>query len=197
MKKKNRLLILVGPRAIGKTFWIEKLTAYFGGLLQIVRNTTTRAPRHDRESRYYEFVDEQEFRFRLVRGWFLEHDQYPPNSPNQFFYGSSRQEIERVLEKTHGIVALTPRGAAALWEHRKEFPISIIVFRHVSEEVLVRNLASRGMVDPDEVMKVLELARNYTVPTHVPHHVFPITLETAHDQDVLMDIVAPLILTPQ
>ncbi|MBI5139937.1 MAG: hypothetical protein HZA94_00605 [Candidatus Vogelbacteria bacterium] len=61
----------MGPRAVGKTFWIDYLLETYGSRLGRVKNTTTRAPRDERDHMSYNFISKKEFRNGLRGHRFL------------------------------------------------------------------------------------------------------------------------------
>ena len=77
---KNYLIVLIGPRAVGKTYAIEKLISEFGSRLKRIKNFTTRQPRNEQDKKYYYFVSKDQFLERLSNFDFLEHDEqrFPP-----------------------------------------------------------------------------------------------------------------------
>ncbi|MDP1719207.1 MAG: hypothetical protein Q8L24_02160 [bacterium] len=188
LRGKNQLIALVGARAIGKTFWSDFLLKSFGKSLGRVKNTTTRTPRSPEDHESYRFISEAEFNTEIRSCQFLEWDKYQGNH-----YGSSLNEIRRVLNKTHGIFAITPNGAAALNSHRLEVNLTTILLAPESEKVLLQNFGHRGITDPEKRAELLEDAKNFTLPTEVRHRKVVITGDTEKDAKNILEIVEPLI----
>lgn len=190
LRGENHLIALVGPRAIGKTFWSDRLLDQFHPGLVRVRNTTTRPPRDNNDHNSYRFVSTKEFREGIVAREFLEWDEYASQ-----LYGSSFEEIRKVLDHTSGIFAITPNGAIALNNHRLEFNLKIILMIPDSEKVLRENFERRKITDPVEQDRLLIDARNFALPSNVEHEKVVITGDIARDHKALINIVSPLMPT--
>lgn len=186
----NTLIALVGPRAIGKTFWSERLLRMFYWKLQRVKNTTTRDVRkttkkeekRDRES--YNFVSREEFEEGIRENRFLEYDQYQGN-----YYGSSIEEIKKVLKKKSGIFAITPAGAKALYERRFEINLKILRLVPRTEQVLKENLKKRDINDPDEQRKLLDEAKTFALPDEIEHNIISLSRDMNIDEKGILSIV--------
>lgn len=185
----KQLLDLVGARAIGKTFWSDFLIKYFGERLRRVKNTTTRAPRNKEDYKSYRFIGKEEFKRGVKEHQFLEWDDYQGS-----FYGSSLKEIRRVLNKTHGIFAITPKGATELNKHRLEINLTTILLVPGSKKVLLQNFDRRGIADPQKRAELLADAKNFTLPPEVKHQKIVITGNTEEDEKNILKIVEPLIM---
>lgn len=188
LRGNNQLVALVGARAIGKTFWSEFLLKHFGERLKRVKNTTTRTSRNKEDRKSYQFVREEEFKKGIQEYQFLEWDKYQSN-----YYGSSLKEIRKVLNKTHGIFAITPRGATALNSHRLEINLTTILLVPELEKVLLQNFDRRGITDPKKHAELLGDAKNFTLPPEVRHQKVVVTGDTEKDAKNILKIVEPLI----
>lgn len=62
LTSEHPLFVLVGPSAIGKTYWIDRLLARFKGKLNRVKNTTTRQKRDEWDEQSYRFISKTEFK---------------------------------------------------------------------------------------------------------------------------------------
>lgn len=182
------LIALVGPSGVGKTFWSNRLIEYFGGKLRRIKNTTTRQPRDERDYESYNFVSREDFEKGIKDGCFLEWDEYLDN-----YYGSSLEEILTTLKENHGIFAITPKGAEALYCHRSEINLAIILLVPASLEVMKRNFAKRGITDPEKQAELLSAADQFKFPPEIEHCLFIVTGNTAEDQQKLLAIVEPLL----
>ncbi len=188
LRGKNRLLPLVGARAIGKTFWSDFLLKYFGAGLGRVKNTTTRSPRNKADYKSYRFVSKEEFEKGIREHQFLEWDEYQGS-----LYGSSLKEIRKILNKTHGIFAITPNGAVELNKHRLEINLTTILLVPESKKVLLKNFDRRNIIDPRKRAELLEDARNFSLPPDVKHKKVIITGNTEEDSKNILKIAEPLI----
>ena len=166
----NVLIVLVGPSAIGKTYWSDHLLKKLKGVLKRVKNTTTRPPRDEIDKLSYEFISKEEFEKKIQKGKFLEYDSYLGN-----YYGSSLDNITAVLKNHCGIFALTPKGVKALYAYRKEIPLAILLLVPHSKEVLMINYARRGINDPKKQQELFKKAKKFKLPKKIPHIIIPIT----------------------
>jgi len=189
LRGSHHLIVLVGPRAVGKTFWSERLLRTFPFNLKRVKNTTTRAPRDEKDHESYNFVSREEFEQGIREDRFLEYDQYQGN-----YYGSSFEEIKRVLKKNSGIFAITPAGAKALYERRFEINLKIVQLAPHTQEVLKRNFQMRPDIkdDPVKQNELLEDAKNFTLPEEMDHEFALLTGDADLDGEKIISIMNPL-----
>ncbi len=187
LRGSHTLIALVGPSAVGKTYWSDILKSHFGSRLERVKNTTTRAPRDERDQNYYHRVSKESFEVGIKNRAFLEHVTYLGE-----YYGSSLDEAKKVLRSSNGIFALTPEGAKAFHECRLEINLAIILLKPESEAVLVKNLKRRGETDPAEVARKLKKANDFVLPKDVAHKVVTVT-GTRHDKQKIFDAISPLL----
>ncbi|MEK7653725.1 MAG: hypothetical protein AAB345_00380 [Patescibacteria group bacterium] len=188
LRGKNELIALVGARAIGKTFWSDNLLKHFSGKLGRVKNTTTRAPRNQEDYKSYRFLKKEEFKKGVKEHQFLEWDRYQGS-----LYGSSLKEIRRVLKRSPGIFAITPKGAIELNRHRLEINLTTLLLVPESKKVLLQNFDRRGITDPKKRAELLADARNFTLPPEVKHQKIVITGDTKKDEKNILKIVEPLV----
>lgn len=187
LRGKHWLIGLVGARAVGKTYAIEKIIRQFGDKVKRARNVTTRDPRNEQDKKYYYFVTKEQFEVGIKNCAFLEHDK-----PFGQCYGSSLDEIKQVLRSTNGIFAITPEGAKALYQCRFEINIFFILLRPESDSVLKVNLERRNIWDPDEQKKYIEEAKDFVLPPSIPHLKLEMT-GTKADKERILDLVTPLL----
>ena len=180
LRGRNRMIALVGPSAVGKTYWIERLMQRHPGILRRVKNTTTRPPRDERDRHYYNRVRVEQFLEGVKNLEFLEHDKYLGHH-----YGSSLSEIRRVLQGYNGIFAITPNGALELNRCRFEINVSIVLLRPASEEVLLKNFQRRGEEDGAKLSESIRRAKEFVLPDHIQHHVLELTGTKADEERVL------------
>lgn len=184
-KGKNYLIVLVGPRAVGKTYAIEKLISEFGSRLKRVKNFTTRQPRNDQDKKYYYFVSKDQFLERLNNFDFLEHDEHEDD-----YYGSSLEEIRQALRFSNGILAITPKGAQALYRCRFEMNILFINLHQDSDQVLRQNLERRGILNESHQLKSIAKAKEFKLPESFPHQILKMTGDKS-DKQRIFDLVSP------
>lgn len=166
----HSLVALVGPTAIGKTYWSEELRKVFGNLLGMVKNTTTRRPRSTKDLDLYHFVSREDFERGIAERSFLEHDEYLGN-----YYGSSLGSIREVLSGRHGVFAVTPSGAAALYERRFEVNLTIILLQPANDGVLMKNFERRKISDPAEQARLIKESKRFWLPPEIEHKTIILT----------------------
>lgn len=168
--EKNVLIVLVGPSAVGKTYWSDYLLKKTKGMMERVKTTTTRPPRNEADNLSYDFISRKKFEKGIKSGRFFEHDEYMGH-----YYGSSLKNIKTVLKCACGIFALTPKGARALYAYHKEIPMMILLLTPLNEEVLIKNYWRRGIVDDKKQKELLKKSKKFKLPKKIPHIIIPIT----------------------
>ena len=174
----NRLIALVGPRAVGKTYWIERLFARNHVRFGRVKTTTTRQPRNGQDQQYYNFVTKEQFQEKVDAREFLEYVEYEEQC-----YGSSLPEIRKVLNRKNGIFAITTEGAEALYRSRFEFNVEFIVLK-APPRVLKKNLEKRGILDPKEQERLIQKAEQFVFPSHIPHQLIECSRTIADEERI-------------
>ncbi|MDE2001057.1 MAG: hypothetical protein KGI60_00645 [Patescibacteria group bacterium] len=182
----HRLIVFVGPSAVGKNYCMNRLWSYCGALIRPIRNVTTRPMRDPGDADYYHHVSRAQFDHGLRHQAFFEYSDYLGVA-----YGSSLDAVKETLQSFNGMFALTPEGAMAYYAAREELDISFIVLKPASDEVLARNLLRRKEMDPQKVAKKIAEAKRFVLPSHVPHKVVTMTGEEA-DVQRMFDVVLPL-----
>jgi guanylate kinase len=191
---KHELIVVAGPRAIGKSFWTDQIILWHNRLpetaeyriLQRVRTTTTRARRGSEAEDAYHFVSEEEFQRRLDAGDFLEHDDY-----RGCRYGSTLASIESTLGRGHGIIVLTPPGVAAVWELRDRFPVRVVRLAPAHDVVVALNLDRRGIMDAGLRASLISHAMSFDLMPQVPAQVVAVSGDRAVDWPVIQAVLSP------
>ena len=88
----NKILVLAGPSAVGKTTVMKALMSKYEGF-DYIRSATTRAPRGDGYDSEYIYLSINDFSSLIKNGGVLEYTEYGGN-----FYGTPSSEIERIFE---------------------------------------------------------------------------------------------------
>lgn len=181
LRGSNRLIAFVGPSAVGKTYWIERLMQKYPEKLRRVKNTTTRPPRDERDRHYYNRVSEEQFLEGIENLEFLEYDKYLNN-----YYGSSLSEIKNTLQSHNGIFAITPKGAEELYKCRFEINVSIVLLRPASESVLLKNFGRRDEKDGAKIAESIRKAGEFILSPYgdVDHSVLELTGTKADEEKV-------------
>ena len=87
----NRVLVIAGPSAVGKTTVMKKILTLYPEF-EFVRSATTREARNDSHKSEYIYLSVDEFKKRLSDGKMLEYTEFGGN-----FYGTPESEIERIF----------------------------------------------------------------------------------------------------
>ena len=107
------LIILTGPTAAGKTEIRERMIKAENSVFRPLVTTTSRIRREsEREGIDYHFVTPTNFVQRLEEGQFVEHAEYGGN-----LYGTTKEELERVLNGERLISTMEISGAATFATH--------------------------------------------------------------------------------
>lgn len=150
-----KLLIIIGPTAVGKSTMIERAIVDFSPRLIDLITYTTRAPRAgESEGNPYHFVTEEKFKQLIEQKHFVEwafvHGK---------MYGTPRGQILEAA-KTGNVVVMDVdvQGAKAML---KEFPGAMTVFiLPPSIDSLRQRFVKRGVTNQADLDKRLESARN-------------------------------------
>lgn len=178
------LFVCVGASASGKTFWTDRSIKFFNGHLRRVKNVTTRKARNRDDKKSYHIVGHDVFWGGIAGCVFLEYDQYLGE-----YYGSSLEKIRSVLRCSSGVMAMTPKGAEALYKHRFEINIQFILFQPVSDNVLRLNLRRRGIINEAGQNKYIEKAKDFILPDYMKDYtvVVPVTGNEECDRSKIFD----------
>ena len=150
---KNKIIILVGPSASGKST-ISKYAIDLGG--QETVSATTREPRiGEVNGKDYYFFRYKTFLEKVYKNEFVEYEMF-----NNEFYGTLKEEFEEKLKKGNIFSVLEPKGAVNI---KRLFGESVYVFFLDGPNDLLKNrMISRGDKEED-IMKrinILEETRN-------------------------------------
>ncbi len=138
----NKLLILAGPSAVGKTTVALRIMDIEPSKFEFVRSATTRAPRGDGKDSEYIYLSDSEFRDALQKGEMLEYTEY-----GEFLYGTPRSEIDRIFsEGKYPLLVLDINGVRSLKDYNGDFTAFSVYF---TEElsVLDGRLYERALSD--------------------------------------------------
>ncbi|MDO8494942.1 MAG: hypothetical protein Q7S32_00240 [bacterium] len=185
----HHLIALVGPTAIGKTYWMNWLLNTLPSKIRRVKNTTTRRLReHNREEEMssYNFVARDFFESQIKAGAFAEHDSFRGE-----YYGSNMKDIRAILKDSSGIFALTPKGASALYARRYEINLTIILLVPANRHVLINNLRRR-QVPKSQWLDQLRTVEQFVLPPEIEHRRMVIT-GTKEDGEKISSIIEQLI----
>jgi guanylate kinase len=147
--KREAMLILVGPSAVGKTTVADELIE--SGEFSLTRSLTTRAPRGDGHDDEYVYTDRAGFLRELDSGRVLEHTEYLGT-----LYGTPLSEIERVISEGRvPLLILDINGAEALSRIKGEISPCIIYLTE-DESVLKSRLEARYLLSAEKDIEKYE-----------------------------------------
>ena len=93
MERKNAVLVIAGPSAVGKTV-VAKSIVERDPRFTFLRSGTTRKRRGDANDDEYLYYTEEEFLAAVARGEFAEHMRYGGN-----LYGTPKSELYRAISE--------------------------------------------------------------------------------------------------
>jgi guanylate kinase len=136
----RKIVVLVGPPGVGKKFCTLRLNGNHPMDIEIIKTVTTQPQRQIFDSLFYDTVSLEEFQERVAGGYLLEHDEFAGH-----WYGIERAAAETVLRQKHGVVSVTPKGAATL--RQSGLPVVIVNFIPASPSLIDDNLRHKS-ADP-------------------------------------------------
>lgn len=151
MRGKNKILLLAGPSAAGKTTvarCIENCVPTFS----LVRSATTRSPRGDGNDSEYLYMSREEFLSCVREGGFLEHTEFSGS-----LYGTPSFEIERIISEGGTPVLILDLNGIQSLRRSSAYPI-FAVYLFADEKTLDSRLYDR-ITGGGEMTE--ELARQY------------------------------------
>lgn len=156
-------VIITGPSAAGKTTLVEEMLRRHPSATRLI-TTTTRPPRPGEvDGRDYRFTTQDEFVARRDSGEFLEWAEV-----HAHFYGSSREDLTRLLVGHHVVFGVVDvQGAAAI---KMAMPAAKIVFVDAGNiREIRRRLSERPGTTPDDLnRRIINAAREQRFVTEHP-----------------------------
>jgi guanylate kinase len=153
MKTKVKLILIIGPTAVGKSSIIEKALADYPRLRDIITYTTRSLRAGESEGNPYHFVSQEKFKQLADAGFFLETAVVHGN-----LYGTPRDQIVGAAEEGKAIIIdIDVQGAKKLMQ---QFPETVTVFlMPPSLEALGERFVKRGITSQADLERRLESAR--------------------------------------
>lgn len=154
MRVQSKIVCLVGPSGIGKTFFANRLVEKHNFALPVVATTRTRRP--DDDEHYY-YVSKADFMKMANSSCFLEWDYY-----SNYYYGTLARSVEELAnnEKHPGVVLdLTPTGCIKV----KEVISTAFVIALLPDDPtwLTQRLLDRNSQPTREIQARMDMLRGY------------------------------------
>ncbi len=147
----RKLIIVAAPSGAGKTTIVHHLLEQFDELDFSVSATTRQKRTDEQEGRDYYFFSPQQFKSLIRAGEFVEWEEVYENQ----FYGTLKQEIERLWQKGKNIIFdIDVKGALNIKNTYPERSLTIFV-KPPSIEALRERLQQRETENPESLQKRL------------------------------------------
>ncbi len=152
--EEGKIVIFSAPSGSGKSTIVNYLLTRGLGL-EFSISATSRAPRgQERNGVEYYFMTPEEFKGRIERGEFVEHEEVYAGC----YYGTLRSEVERIWGEGHTIVFdVDVKGGLNLKRIFGERALTIFI-EPPSIEELRRRLEGRGTDAPEKIEQRLAKA---------------------------------------
>ena len=183
MQRKNPVLIIAGPSAVGKTV-VAKAIVECDPRFTFLRSATTRAKRGDVHDDEYLYYTEAEFLAAVERGEFVEHMNY-----GGCMYGTTKAEMNAALERGQiPLLVLDLCGVESLYRAEDYSACSVYVYADlptIEARLYARSVTSE---DDEEGRATYEKRRKRnlkdfrSLPTYAPFvHEFVLNTDTVED----------------
>lgn len=151
---KPRIVLIIGPTAVGKSSMLDKALKEFPRLRDIVTYTTRPARAGESEGNPYHFVSEEKFKELRAQGRFVEwafvHGR---------LYGTPKDQIESETRNGNVLVAdVDVQGAKKLVEIYPD-GVTTIFLMPPSMDALRQRFIKRGVTSEADLAKRLESAQ--------------------------------------
>lgn len=153
MSAKNKILLIIGPTAVGKSTLLGRALEEFPQLIDII-TYTARAPRSgEAEGNPYHFVTEEKFKQLIDQKFFIEWAMVHGK-----MYGTPRDQFQRATAQERvAIIDVDVQGAKAIL---REFPHAVTVFiKPPTMDALRQRFIKRGVTNDADLAKRLESAK--------------------------------------
>lgn len=137
----EKVIIFSAPSGSGKTTVVKHLLQVRSGQLGFSVSATTRKPREgEQHGREYYFLTEEDFRSRVERGEFLEHEEVYKG----ILYGTLISEVERLWSEGKAVLFdVDVLGGMQLKKRFGDKALAVFL-RPPNKEVLMQRLRSRS-----------------------------------------------------
>jgi guanylate kinase len=161
---KEKLLIIIGPTAVGKSTVIERAIRDYPRLVDLITYTTRPMRAGESEGNPYHFVTEEKFKELVAKNHFVEWAYV-----HGWMYGTPRDQIVEAAKQGKAVIMdIDVQGAKAMM---KEFPGAVSVFiLPPSQDALRQRFIKRGITNQADLDKRLESAQTEMAQAQDFHH---------------------------
>jgi guanylate kinase len=150
---KPKILLIIGPTAVGKSSLLERAVADYPQLVDIITYTTRPMRTGESEANPYHFISETQFKDMIEKNFFVEwaivHGK---------MYGTPRDQITASAQSGKiSIMDVDVQGAKTLM---REFPQAVTIFlKPPSMDALRQRFMKRGVTDEEDLNRRLASAK--------------------------------------
>jgi len=165
MKPRIRMLIIIGPTAVGKSSILEHALKDYPQLCDIITYTTRPLRQGESEGNPYHFVSEERFKELLGLGYFIETAVVHGK-----MYGTPRDQVQRAgSDGKVCIMDIDVQGAKKLLQ---EYPQAVTIFlMPPSIDALRQRFVKRGVTSEADLNRRLESAQKEMAQANDFQHV--------------------------
>lgn len=175
---KGKSIVFSAPSGSGKTTIVRYLMEEHPELnLAFSISATTRLPRGtEKDGVDYFFLSDEEFRDRVTKGEFLEHEEVYGGTQ----YGTLKQQVERQMEQGQNVLFdVDVKGGCNIKEYYGDRALSVFVMPPSMEE-LRRRLVTRSTDAPEKIeMRLAKAEYEMTFAQRFDHIVINDNLDEA------------------
>ena len=148
-------LIVSAPSGSGKTTILKEMFKIFPDVFGFSVSATTRKPRAGEKDKVdYYFISEEEFKYKIQRGEFLEYEQVYQG----LYYGTLKSEIERIESDGHKVIFdVDVKGGVNIKEKLKNNCCSVFIMPP-DIKTLEERLIRRNTETPETIKKRIDRA---------------------------------------
>ena len=148
-----KLLLIIGPTAVGKSSIIERALSDHPKLCDIITYTSRAMRAGEREGQPYHFVSKEKFRELIERGFFIEWALVHGN-----LYGTPRDQVDVAAQNGRVVcIDIDVQGAAKMLTL---YPDAVTIFlMPPSIDALKARFIKRGITSEEDLARRLESAR--------------------------------------
>jgi guanylate kinase len=152
--KPAKLLLIIGPTAVGKSSLLERALTDYPQLVDIITYTTRPMRAGESEGNPYHFITEDRFKKLIAEKFFIEWA-----TVHGRLYGTPRDQVHLAHETGRvGIMDIDVQGAKTML---REFPQAVTIFlKPPSMDALRQRFIKRGVTSEADLRKRLESAQN-------------------------------------